>query len=104
MDTQTVTRPALPNETTRQAQQDTVLSPRFYTTDFAAMERIDVSGVRAEWDQLIAELRADTNKGHFIRNEKFDVDLSTLPPDVYEAARLDRPGSAFAKEKKILPR
>ena len=68
------------NETTRQAQEDTILSPRFYTTDFAAMERIDVSSVRAEWDGLIAELRADTNKGHFIRNEKFDVDLSTMPP------------------------
>jgi magnesium-protoporphyrin IX monomethyl ester (oxidative) cyclase len=86
MATETATRrtvpPAAPNDTTRQAQEDTVLSPRFYTTDFAAMERIDVSGVRAEWDQLIAELKADTNKGHFIRNEKFDVDLSTLPPDL----------------------
>jgi len=80
----TLTAAPAPNATTRQAQQDTVLSPRFYTTDFAAMERIDVSGVRAEWDQLIAELRADTNKGHFIRNEKFDVDLSTLPPDLRE--------------------
>ena len=70
------------NETTSQAQEDTILSPRFYTTDFAAMERIDVSRVRAEWDGLIAELRADPNKGHFIRNEKFDVDLSTLPPDL----------------------
>ena len=68
------------NETTRHAQQDTILSPRFYTTDFAAMERIDVSRVRTEWDGLIAELRADTNKGHFIRNEKFDVDLSTMDP------------------------
>ena len=71
-----------PNETTRQAQEDTVLSPRFYTTDFAAMERIDVSGVRTEWDGLIAELRADTNRHHFIRNEEFDLDLSTLPPDL----------------------
>ena len=70
------------NESTRQAQQDTVLSPRFYTTDFAAMDRIDVSPVRAEWDALIAELRADTNRGHFIRNEAFDVDLSTMPEDL----------------------
>ncbi len=70
------------NETTQLAREDTILSPRFYTTDFAAMERIDVSGVRSEWDGLIAELRADTNRGHFIRNEKFDVDLSSLPPDL----------------------
>ena len=72
----------VPNQTTQQAQEDTVLSPRFYTTDFEAMERIDVSGVRAEWDQLIAELRRDTNKGHFIRTDAFDLDLSTMPEDL----------------------
>ncbi|MBV8912704.1 MAG: magnesium-protoporphyrin IX monomethyl ester (oxidative) cyclase [Acetobacteraceae bacterium] len=70
------------NESTRLAQRDTILTPRFYTTDFAAMERIDVSGVRAEWDGLIAELRSDPNKGHFIRNEKFAVGLSTMPEDL----------------------
>ena len=44
------------NETTRMAQRDTVLSPRFYTTDFAAMGKIDVTPVRAEWDDLIRAL------------------------------------------------
>jgi magnesium-protoporphyrin IX monomethyl ester (oxidative) cyclase len=78
----TTTRTAAPNESTRLAQRDTILSPRFYTTDFKAMERIDVSGVRAEWDGLIAELRADTNKGHFIRTDAFDLDLSTIPEDL----------------------
>lgn len=84
MTTATAAPPKVTNETTRLAQQDTVLSPRFYTTDFEAMERIDVSGVRAEWDQLIAELRADTNRGHFIRTEAFDVDLSSMPADLRE--------------------
>jgi magnesium-protoporphyrin IX monomethyl ester (oxidative) cyclase len=70
------------NESTMLAQQDTVLSPRFYTTDFAAMDRIDVSPVRAEWDALIAELRADTNRGHFVRTDAFDLDLSTMPADL----------------------
>ena len=70
------------NESTRSAQQDTVLSPRFYTTDFKAMAKIDVSGVRAEWDALIAELRADINRGHFIRTDVFDADFSSMPPDL----------------------
>ena len=72
----------VPNESTRLAQQDTVLSPRFYTTDFDAMNRIDVSAVRAQWDGLIAELRADTNRGHFIRTDAFDVDLSQMAPEL----------------------
>lgn len=68
------------NATTEMAKEDTILAPRFYTTDFEAMSKIDVAGVRREWDELISELRADPNKGHFVRNEKFDVDLSDMEP------------------------
>jgi magnesium-protoporphyrin IX monomethyl ester (oxidative) cyclase len=71
-----------PNESTRLAQQDTVLSPRFYTTDFQAMSRIDVSLVRAEWDGLIAELRADHNRNHFTRTDVFDADFSAMSPEL----------------------
>lgn len=68
------------NETTQMATTDTVLSPRFYTTDFAAMDALDVSSVRADWDELMAEFRRDPNKGHFVRNEMFDrFKLSDLP-------------------------
>jgi magnesium-protoporphyrin IX monomethyl ester (oxidative) cyclase len=72
------------SETTRLAQRDTVLSPRFYTTDFAAMDRLDVTPVRAEWDALMAEFARDANKGHFIRTDEFDLDLSALPDDLRE--------------------
>jgi magnesium-protoporphyrin IX monomethyl ester (oxidative) cyclase len=72
-------RDRTPNETTRQAQENTVLSPRFYTTDFEAMDRLDVGGVRGEWDELIAEMRSDPNKGHFIRTADWQVDLDRLP-------------------------
>ena len=62
------------------ATEDTVLSPRFYTTDFAAMDRINVSPVRAEWDALIAEMREDRNKRHFRRTPAFDGVLDGLEP------------------------
>jgi len=71
-----------PNGQTRLAQTNTILSPRFYTTDFAALEKIDVSSVRDKWDALLAEFKADPNKGHFIRNADFDVDLSLLPQEL----------------------
>jgi magnesium-protoporphyrin IX monomethyl ester (oxidative) cyclase len=67
---------------TEVARTDTLLNPRFYTTDFAAMEKIDVSGVRAEWDALIAELKADPNKGHFVRHQVQDFDFDALPADL----------------------
>ncbi|MEO3471047.1 magnesium-protoporphyrin IX monomethyl ester (oxidative) cyclase [Roseomonas sp. CAU 1739] len=68
------------NEATRSALTETALSPRFYTTDFKAMDAIDVSPVRAQWDALIAEFRADPNKGHFVRTDAFDAfDIKALP-------------------------
>ena len=72
------------SETTMLAQRDTVLSPRFYTTDFDAMDKLDVTPVRAEWDELMAEFGRDANKSHFVRNSDFDLDLSTMPADLRE--------------------
>jgi magnesium-protoporphyrin IX monomethyl ester (oxidative) cyclase len=70
------------NATTARAQEDTVLSPHFYTTDFKAMDRLDVEPVRREWDELLAELRADQNKGHFKRDGDFSEAVAELPEDL----------------------
>jgi magnesium-protoporphyrin IX monomethyl ester (oxidative) cyclase len=68
-------------EATRVARQDTLLTPRFYTTDFEELDRIDVSSVREPWDKLIAEMRADPNKSHFKRTPEF-ANLPALEPEL----------------------
>lgn len=68
-------------DATRQAQRDTLLTPRFYTTDFKKLDKTDVNSVRAEWDSLIAELRSDPNKRHFVRNAEFDEEFR-FPPEL----------------------
>ncbi len=78
------TKDAPVNATTRNAQKDTVLSPRFYTTDFDAMDRIDVSSVRGEWDALIEEMASDPNRDHFKRTEAFENILDKLDPKLRE--------------------
>ena len=67
-----------PNESTEQAKQDTLLSPRFYTTDFDAMDRLDVTPVRAEWDRMMEEFRGDNNVDHFKRDETFAQEVREL--------------------------
>jgi magnesium-protoporphyrin IX monomethyl ester (oxidative) cyclase len=74
--------PGKHNTTTERARADTLLSPRFYTTDFQALDRLDVSSVRQEWDSLIAELRSDTNRHHFVRTAEFAAQIHELPPDL----------------------
>ena len=64
--------------------QETILSPRFYTTDFAALDRIDVSSVQQEWDGLIAEMEADPNRTHFKRQESFAGIIEALDPELRE--------------------
>jgi magnesium-protoporphyrin IX monomethyl ester (oxidative) cyclase len=79
----TATLSAAPNEATRRAQQDTLLTPRFYTTDFAALDAIDIEPVREQWDALIEEFRLDANRGHFERPAEYAGDCSNLPPALH---------------------
>ena len=69
-------------DTNKIAMEETMLSPRFYTTDFAEVDKVDVSGVREEWDALISEMESDPNRNHFKRTDEFDNILGTLSPEL----------------------
>ena len=69
------------NEATRIAQQDAALTPRFYTTDYAELDRLNVTGMRREWDAIVDEFRRDPNKDHFKRSPEFDADFSAMDPE-----------------------
>jgi magnesium-protoporphyrin IX monomethyl ester (oxidative) cyclase len=69
-------------DTLGMARENTVLSPRFYTTDFKALDAIDVTPVRGEWDRLIAEMESDPNRRHFKRTPEFDGVIASLEPEL----------------------
>ena len=52
--------------------KETILTPRFYTTDFEEMAKMDMSVNEEELSALMEEFRADYNRHHFVRNELFD--------------------------------
>jgi len=73
--------PAMTSEmATEVAMQNTLLTPRFYTTDFAEMDSIDVSPVRKDWDNLIAGMKADPNKGHFKKTDEWEANWEGMDP------------------------
>lgn len=52
--------------------KETILTPRFYTTDFDEMAKMDLSVNEAELQAIIEEFRADYNRHHFVRDEQFE--------------------------------
>ncbi|MGE4243406.1 ferritin family protein, partial [Ramlibacter sp.] len=84
MDATAISSPA---DATERARADNLLAPRFYTTDFAAMDRIDISRVRAEWDAMLAEYEGDNNHDHFQRTEEFAREVEELTPTWSPALR-----------------
>ncbi|AFY67354.1 magnesium-protoporphyrin IX monomethyl ester (oxidative) cyclase [Geitlerinema sp. PCC 7407] len=52
--------------------KETILTPRFYTTDFDEMEKMDISVNEDELRAILEEFRADYNRHHFVRDAEFE--------------------------------
>lgn len=65
--------------------QETLLTPRFYTTDFDAVAQMNFDGYTDELDAVIAELRADYNRHHFVRNQEFEQSWEQIDGETRQA-------------------
>ena len=71
------------NETTAMAHETALLSPRFYTTNFKEMDKLNVESVRKDWDELIHEMKSDPNRTHFKKTSDWDeIDFKSLDPEL----------------------
>ena len=61
--------------------KDTILTPRFYTTDFEAMGKMDLRPNEQELEAVCEEFRKDYNRHHFVRTSEFDGAADKLDPD-----------------------
>ncbi len=69
---------ATPEDAARHAKTETLLTPRFYTTDFKAMDKLDVTPIRKEWDAMLAEYEGDNNHDHFQRTPEFAKEVAQI--------------------------
>jgi len=56
---------------TKEEFNETLLTPRFYTTDFKEMSELDISSNEDEVRAIVEEFRIDYNRDHFIRDKEF---------------------------------
>nr|YP_010337374.1 Magnesium-protoporphyrin IX monomethyl ester oxidative cyclase [Pulvinaster venetus]UNJ16959.1 Magnesium-protoporphyrin IX monomethyl ester oxidative cyclase [Pulvinaster venetus] len=61
--------------------KETLLTPRFYTTDFDEMAKINISKNEEEFEAILEEFRVDYNKQHFIRDDDFNQSWNSLDND-----------------------
>ncbi|MEH2259965.1 magnesium-protoporphyrin IX monomethyl ester (oxidative) cyclase [Nostoc sp.] len=62
----------LPKPEIKTPSKETVLTPRFYTTDFETAAKLDLSAQETELQAMLTEMRTDYNRHHFVRDEAFE--------------------------------
>jgi len=58
--------------TAQPKKKESILTPRFYTTDFEAMANMNISATAADFEAILQEFKSDYNRRHFVRDEQFN--------------------------------
>ncbi|MBD2494320.1 magnesium-protoporphyrin IX monomethyl ester (oxidative) cyclase [Nostoc sp. FACHB-280] len=75
----------LPKPGIKTPTKETVLTPRFYTTDFEKAANLDLSTQDTELQAMLAEMRADYNRHHFVRDEAFEQSWEHIEGEARQA-------------------
>lgn len=67
------------------AIKENILTPRFYTTDFETAAQMDLSAQEKELQAMLAEMRADYNRHHFVRDESFNQSWEHITGEARQA-------------------
>jgi len=57
----------------KSSSTETLLTPRFYTTNFQEISELDISSNKEEIEAVVEEFRIDYNRDHFIRDKEFST-------------------------------
>ena len=74
----TLDKPATTKPGSKVPMQETILTPRFYTTDFEAAANLDLSLQDGELQAMLQEMRNDYNCHHFVRDAAFEQSWDNL--------------------------
>ena len=67
------------------AIQENLLTPRFYTTNFEVAAGLDLSAQATELEAMLAEMRADYNRDHFVRDQSFNQSWDHITGEARQA-------------------
>ncbi|MBR8833419.1 MAG: magnesium-protoporphyrin IX monomethyl ester (oxidative) cyclase [Stigonema ocellatum SAG 48.90 = DSM 106950] len=65
--------------------KETVLTPRFYTTNFETAASLDLSAQETELKAMLEEMRTDYNRHHFVRDEAFKQSWENIDAEARRA-------------------
>ena len=65
--------------------QETLLTPRFYTTDFDAIANMDLSLQEKQLQAMLQEMKNDYNRHHFVRDSEFEQSWENIDEKTRQA-------------------
>lgn len=64
--------------------KETLLTPRFYTTDFEEIAHLDTANIKDDLEALMREFRADYNRHHFERDAHYTASAKDLSGPIHQ--------------------